>query len=185
MSERYKVVDDSIPTFITLTLIDWVDLFVKPQYTSILDDSLNFCREMKGLRIHAYIYMTSHIHLIVTSVQQPVKSILRDFKSHTAKQIIQTIKEGDESRREWLLNKMSYAGDRIKRNANYKVWQDGFHPVVLDTPRKLEQRLHYIHENPRELQLVDDPLHWTNSSLRAYTDEKYMGSVRLDVLFNR
>jgi len=33
MSERFKVIDSGVPTFVTLTLIDWVDLFIKPQYT--------------------------------------------------------------------------------------------------------------------------------------------------------
>lgn len=185
MSERYKVVDDTIPTFITLTIIDWVDLFVKPQYTQILDDALNFCHVKKGLRIHAYVYMTSHIHLIATSVNEPLQNIIRDFKRHTSKHIIKTIQNQSESRREWLLNKMSYAGDRIKRNTNYKVWQDGFHPVLLDTPEKLEQRIAYIHQNPMEIDLVDDYSNWKNSSFLAYTDEKYLNRVKLDVLFNR
>lgn len=148
MSERYKVIDNSIPTFITLTIIDWVDLFVKPQYTEILDDALNYCHDEKSLRIHAYVYMTSHIHLIVTSEDEPIQSIIRDFKRHTSKQIIITIHNQHDSRREWLLNKMSYAADRIKRNTNYKVWRDGFHPVILDTREKVEQRTTYCSSKP-------------------------------------
>ena len=183
MSERYKVIDSSTPTFITLTIIDWVDLFTKPQYTVIMDKSLNYCTQNKGLRVHAYVYMTSHIHLIVSSNATPIEAIIRDFKSHTSKEIIKTIIEFPESRREWLLNKMSFAADRIKRNSNYKVWQDGFHPVILDTPQKLEQRLKYVHDNPTEIQLVSHPMHWTNSSYLAYTDEKHQSNVELDVLF--
>lgn len=185
MSERYKVIDDTVPTFITLTIIDWVDLFTKPQYTEILDDALNYCYDKKGLRIHAYVYMTSHIHLIVTSVGEPIQNIIRDFKRLTSRQIIKTIQNQPDSRREWLLNKMSYAADRIKRNANYKVWKDGFHPVILDTPEKLEQRIAYVHQNPLELDLVDDYINWINSSMLAYTDEKHLKRVKLDVLFNR
>jgi len=183
MSERYKVIDSSTPTFVTLTVIDWVDLFTKPQYTKILDDSLNYCIKHKGLIVHAYVYMTSHIHLIVTSNSVTLEHIMRDFKSFTSKEIIKAINEYPESRREWLLNKMSYAADRIKRNANYKVWQDGFHPVILDTPTKLEQRIKYIHENPMELQLVDHPLSWINSSYLAYEDEKHAPNVQLELLY--
>ena len=183
MSERYKVIDSTVPTFVTLTILDWIDLFTKPQYTKVLDDSLNFCVQNKGLRIHAYVYMTSHIHLIVSSVDSPLENIIRDFKSHTSKVLIKTIQEYPESRREWLLNKMSYAADRIKRNANYKVWQDGFYPVILDLPSKLGQRIKYIHENPMELQLVDHPENWINSSLLAYGDEPHQSNVKLDILF--
>ena len=27
MSEKYKVIDSTVPTFITITVVDWVDLF--------------------------------------------------------------------------------------------------------------------------------------------------------------
>ena len=80
---------------------------------------------------------------------------------------------------------MSYAADRIKRNTNFKVWQDGFHPVVLDSPEKLEQRINYIHQNPNKLHLVNDCINWVNSSMQCYAHEKCLSSVKLDLLFNR
>jgi hypothetical protein len=67
MSEKYKVIDSTVPTFITITVVDWVDLLVRPVYCNILDDSLNYCIKEKGLSVHAYVYMTSHIHLILTT----------------------------------------------------------------------------------------------------------------------
>ncbi len=30
MSQRYNVIDSTVPTFVTLTIIDWVDLFIRP-----------------------------------------------------------------------------------------------------------------------------------------------------------
>ena len=47
MSEKYKVIDSTVPTFITLTVIDWVDLFVRPVYYNILDEPLNYCIKKK------------------------------------------------------------------------------------------------------------------------------------------
>jgi REP element-mobilizing transposase RayT len=114
--------------------------------------------------------MTSHIHLIVTSSSVPLNQIIRDFKKHTAKQLLKTIKEAPESRREWLLNKFSYASDRNTRGSNYKVWQDGFHPVILDTNKKLKQRVDYIHGNPLNTGLVNEEKNWAHSSFLAYTD---------------
>ena len=114
--------------------------------------------------------MTSHIHLIVTSSSVPLNQIIRDFKKHTAKQLLKTIKETPESRREWLLNKFSYASDRNTRGSNYKVWQDGFHPVILDTNKKLKQRVDYIHGNPLNTGLVNEEKNWVHSSFLAYTD---------------
>jgi len=37
MSEKYKVIDSTEPTFITV--VDWVDLFIRPVYCNILDES--------------------------------------------------------------------------------------------------------------------------------------------------
>jgi len=50
MSQRYKVIDSNQPTFVTLTIIDWVDLFIRPVYFNVLDDSLNYCITHKGLQ---------------------------------------------------------------------------------------------------------------------------------------
>jgi len=56
MSDKYKVIDSTVPTFITITIVDWVDLFIRPIYCNILDESLNYCIKEKGLSVHAYVY---------------------------------------------------------------------------------------------------------------------------------
>jgi REP element-mobilizing transposase RayT len=85
MSEKYKVIDSTVPTFITITIVDWVDLFVRPIYCNILDESLNYCIKEKGLSVHAYVYMSSHIHLIVTAFDGELQNVIRDFKKFTSK----------------------------------------------------------------------------------------------------
>ncbi|WP_165750328.1 hypothetical protein [Cellulophaga sp. Z1A5H] len=42
MSQRYKVIDSTVPTFVTITIIDLVDLFIRPTYFKIVDASLNY-----------------------------------------------------------------------------------------------------------------------------------------------
>ncbi|NQX85928.1 MAG: transposase [Flavobacteriaceae bacterium] len=135
MSQRYKVIDITEPTFVTITVIDWVDLFVRPIYFKILDDSLNYYIENKGLNVHAYVYMSSHTY-IISSYDNELQDIIRDFKKYTYKEFVKAIKAYPESRREWLLAKFSYAAKRIKKGPNYKVWKDGFHPVILDNHKK-------------------------------------------------
>lgn len=136
MSEKYKVIDSTVSTFITITVLDWVDLFVRPVYSTIIDDALNYGIKEKGLSVHAYVYMTSHLHLIVTAFDGELQNVVRDFKKFTSKKLVAAIVEHPESRREWLLRKFSYEAQKSGRAANYKLWQDGFHPVILDTFRK-------------------------------------------------
>jgi len=170
MSNKYKVIDSTQPTFITITVIDGVDVFVRLEYFKILDDSLNYCIEDKGLKVHAYVYMTSHIHLIVSSDTAQLQDIIRDFKKFTSKQLVLAIKEYPESRREWLLRKFRYAAKRIRRGTNYKFWKDGFHPVLLDSVKKMEQRVNYIHYNPVAAGFVYHERDWINSSYCAYEE---------------
>ena len=87
MSERYKVIDSTLPNFITLTITDWVDLFVRPQYCKVLDESLNYCVQNMGISIHAYVYMTSHVHMIVSSSKTPIPEFVRNFKVHLRKNL--------------------------------------------------------------------------------------------------
>ena len=172
MSERYKVIDSSQPTFITLTITHWVDLFVRKEYTNILDEGLKFYIENKGLKVHAYVYMTSHIHLIVSSNKLEIQDFVRGFKSYTSKEFLPIINHQIESRKEWLLAKFSYAANRIARGGNYKIWKDGFHPVILDTNNKIQQRVEYIHYNPIDAGFVFHERDWVNSSYRKYENEK-------------
>ena len=164
MSEKYKVIDSTVPTFITITVVDWVDLLVRPNYCTILDESLNYCIKEKGLSVYTYVYMTSHIHLIVTAFDGELQNVIRDFKKFTSKKLIEVIKEYPESRREWLLRKFSFEAQKTGRAKNYKVWQDDFHPVILDTVEKIEQRVNYIHYNPIEGEIVFHERDYVKSS---------------------
>ena len=171
MSEKYKVIDSTVPTFITITVVDWVDLFVRPIYCNILDESLNYCIKEKGLSVHAYVYMTSHVHLIVTAFDGELQNVIRDFKKYTSKKLIEAIQEYPESRREWLLRKFSFEAQKSGRAKNYKLWKDGFHPVILDTLEKMEQRVNYIHYNPVEAEIVFNERDYVNSSYRNYEED--------------
>ena len=170
MSERYKVRDTEETYFITLTIVDWVDLFTRARYVDILHDAMNYCIKSKGLIIYAYVIMPSHVHMLATG-SQPLNDIIRDLKKHTSKEFITAINEIGESRKEWLLNKFAYEAKRIKRGKNYKVWKDGFHPKIMDRTEKLEAAYNYIHYNPIAAGYVAHEQDWLASSARAYLDD--------------
>jgi putative transposase len=149
VSEKYKVRNPEGIYFITLTVIDWVDLFTRPVYKHIIIDSLEYCINSKELIVYAYVIMSNHLHLIVGSGENfRLQDIIKDFKKFTSKELIRAVIELPESRREWLLNKFSFAANRIIRGKEYKIWKDGFHPIELSNREILEQKLIYIHENP-------------------------------------
>ena len=169
MSHKYKVRNPRGIYFITITIIDWVDLLIRAVYKHIIIESLEYCQKNKGLIIYAYVIMSSHLHLIVSSDEDfKLEDTMRDFKKYTSKRFIEAINENAESRREWLLKKFAYASNRIKRGGKYKVWMDGFHPIELSDRVILEQKLNYIHENPVIEEIVINEEDYKYSSANSY-----------------
>jgi putative transposase len=126
--DKYIIRNQHEAYFLTLTVVQWVDLFSRKEYRDIVTDSLNYCIEHKNLELYAWVIMTNHIHL-VASCKEPFKlsDFLRDFKKFTSKRFIDKISEIPESRRDWLLDKFSFEARRTKRAENYKIWMDDNH----------------------------------------------------------
>ena len=170
MSERYKVYNDQIPHFITFTVVGWVDVFSRELYKDILCKSLIFCMQKKGLKLHAWVFMTNHVHLIVsTSEGKKIGNFIRDMKKHTANEIIKAItKNNQESRRAWMLNMFEYTGRNNNNNEQYQFWQQDYHPICLDSHEKTRERLHYLHNNPVKSGIVWLPEDYKHSSATDY-----------------
>ena len=148
-------------------------MFVRNAYRDCIINALTYCKENKGLTVHAYVVMTSHIHFILSANEgKELSAIIRDFKKHTSKELIKLIKEIPESRREWLLNKFSYEAKRTKRGKDYILWQEGYHAKQLETNEFLEEKLNYIHENPVEAGFVSRAEDYLYSSARDYCGEQ-------------
>lgn len=174
MSSKYKVGEDAIPHFITFSVVGWIDVFSREQYKTIFIESLKYCQAQKGMVLHAWIIMTNHVHLIISSTTNRLDEIVRDLKKYTSKQIIKAILENNtESRKEWMLNIFRYAGKNNSNNTTYQFWKQDYHPIELNNTEKLQQRLNYLHENPVRSGLVWDPWHYKYSSaIDYYTNEQ-------------
>ncbi|MGE0076376.1 MAG: transposase [Bacteroidales bacterium] len=177
MSEKYKVIDTMYSYFITITLVEWQKLFQIPLYAEIVIDSIRYCQNNKGLELFGYVIMPSHIHLIARAEQYPLSEVVRDFKKFTATRIIEELSKDLEHHS--TLTIFADAANRIKRNRNYKVWQDGFHPEVISSNQFFYQKLKYIHDNPVEAALSKLPEQYPYSSARNYAELDYI----LEIVF--
>ena len=183
MSSKYKVGEDAIAHFVTFSVIGWIDIFSRECYREIFVQSLKYCQENKGLKLHAWVIMTNHVHLIISSDTYKLEHIVRDLKKYTSKQIIKAIEENQiESRKEWMLNIFNFVGSQNNNNKVYQFWKQDYHPIELDTAEKLSQRLDYLHNNPVRSGLVWEAWHYKYSSAIDYnTNEK--GLITIDHLF--
>ena len=180
MSEKYKFRDVEGIYFVSPTIIHWIDLFTRKEFKHIVVDSLIYCQKEKGLVIHAWVIMPSHLHLIISTNKDALEDIMRDFKKHVSKSVIKKLDFINESRKEWLLRAFSKAAVRIKRNTNYKVLQDGKQPKQLESNKFMQEKLDYIHNNPVESELVDEPEHYIYSSARDYAGMN--GLLKVDLI---
>ena len=175
MSVKYKTGDDQLPHFITFSVVDWIDVLTRNEYKDILVESLKYCIREKGMRLNAWVIMTNHVHLIMSSKAGfKISDILRDLKKYTSKQIVKTIKESlIESRKVWMLYMFERAAKRNSNNKDFQFWQHDNHPIELSTPGMLKERVDYLHENPVKAGIVSEPHHYVyGSAVDYYTNQQ-------------
>ncbi|MBC7388137.1 MAG: transposase [Opitutaceae bacterium] len=149
MAQTYRVYDQEGLYFITCTVHQWVDVFTRKIYTDILLDSLRYCQTNKGLEVFAWVIMSNHIHLIIRSKENKLSDIIRDFKKHTSKKIMEAIElNQQESRQKWLLW-------LLKKDGHIWFWQEGYHGEEIQTPEFLKSKIEYIHLNPVRAGIVE------------------------------
>ena len=169
MSTKYKATTTEDCYFMTLTIVDWIDLFTRLKQKHIITEALAYCQQNKGLELYAYCLMPSHLHLLAKATEGFIMSdVIRDFKKFTSKQIIRTINEHPESRRAWLLEHFNKACQHLKRAQQYTVWQNGYHAEIAFSNSFIKEKIHYIHNNPVKEKIVEHPEDYVFSSARNY-----------------
>ena len=171
--DQYKIYDQHAVYFLTLTIVDWIDLFTRSDYSLIVTDSLNYCIKNMNLEVYSWVIMSNHVHLIV-KVGEPfeMSGFLRDFKKFTSKAFIKRMNEINESRKEWMLDRFGYEAKRIGRAKNYKVWKDDNHAIEIADYIAIEPRIDYIHNNPVKALIVTQPEDYYFSSAIDYAGGK-------------
>jgi len=177
MGIRNRITSGNI-YFLTLTIVEWVDIFSRPIYRHAMVDSLNYCIAEKGLEVYCWCIMTNHLHLVAgTKDEVNLSDILRDLKKYTSKAFIDIIKETPESRGSWMLNQFWYAGKFKKNIKYYKVWRDGNEAKEIQSVEFLEEKMNYIHFNPVRAEFVAKPEDYLYSSARDYSGDKGLVNI--------
>ena len=171
MSEGYKIRDQTLPHFITFTVVDWIDVFTRQTYKDVIIESLDYCIQNKGMILYGYVIMSNHIHMIIQSQEATLSDLIRDFKKFTAKSILEKIQNSPESRREWMLERFKLATESHSRNKNYQLWQYGNHPEEVYSNKFMWTKLDYIHLNPVRAGIVEKASHYVYSSASNYVSD--------------
>lgn len=155
--------------YLTLTVVDWVDVFMRKNHRDAVIESFKYCQKEKGLIIFAYCIMSNHIHIIANTDERfHLSDVMLDFKKFTTKKIIAQIKNKPESRREWMLKLFEDHAVTSQKHKTYKFWKAGNHAIELYSEKFVWEKINYIHNNPVKEGLVKNPEDWCYSSASNY-----------------
>ena len=172
---RYRIFETEYPYFLTCTIVGWLPVFTRPETVKIILDSWSFLQDKRRLQLFGYVILENHLHLIASAADLATQ--IGDFKSWTARQIIDHLQERCAGT---LLRQLHREKARHKIDRAYQVWQEGSQPKQIQNEGMMRQRLDYIHYNPVKRGYVDLPEHWRYSSARNYLGQPGLVPVTTD-----
>lgn len=152
--------------FVTTTVVNHIHLFKREGLIRIILDSFHYLRTVKRIQIFVFVIMPNHIHLIARfRGDYTLSNAMRDFKRHTARQII---RQHQTENIKNILNLLRKANN--DKNQNFKVWESHYDARDIFSVEFLEQKMNYIHYNPCQphWKLADLPEEYPWSSAQFY-----------------
>jgi REP element-mobilizing transposase RayT len=168
--------------FLTLNVVDRIDVFTRPAYKQVVADALNHFVDLGQITIYAWCLMTHHLHLLVKTPQDYGPAYFeRDFKKYTTPEILKAIDVEMDLRKDWMIPRLEDYGKTLKRIEMLHLWQNCSSPLHIDStePDLLISQIEHIHENPVRERIVDLPEAYLYSSARDYIGGKGLVKVKV------
>lgn len=150
--------------FITASLIEWKHLFITPQYANIPLNSLAWMQGHRRILLFAFVIMPSHLHAIIKPIGNTVGTVLQQFGSFTAHEVLKKLSADHQQD---LLDLFQ----EKKRDSRHEhsIWQD-IQAKNIYSMKFLQQKVEYIHQNPmgKDWKLVKDRADYLYSSVGYY-----------------
>ena len=162
---KYRITEDHFVYFVTFSVVDWLPIFIDEESCLIITNSLNYCNKNKKLRTNAYVIMPTHMHAIVFDKDHDIQRLqetINDLRRHMGKALIDYCSENLQP--EFLRLIINKSGE----DRRHRFWQSGIHPVSIYTHPFWEQKINYIHDNPRMKGLVREAQCWRFSSAKYW-----------------
>jgi REP element-mobilizing transposase RayT len=122
------------------------------------------------MKLFVFVIMPNHIHLNCRFTREyTISDMMRDFKRHTARQIIRQLQAENITDSLGLLQRLNK-----DERQEFKVWEDRYDARDVFSEEFLEQKVDYIHHNPCQphWNLAEVPEEYPWSSARFYILDK-------------
>jgi putative transposase len=141
MSRITRRVKQSGVYFVTTETWQRRQVFLKPEPSRILLEQLLECRDRRFYKLHAFVVMPEHLHMLITPGQET-----------PLEKAVMMIKGGS-----------SY---RIKKELlhSFPIWMSGYHDRWIRDAHEYRIRKQYIELNPVKARLVERPFAYALSS---------------------
>jgi len=113
-------------------------------YDALLDSLIFYCNKYKA-GLFGYVFMPTHIHLLIRIDGEKLSAFMRDFKKYISQK----------------------AARNLGLNMSH-IWAPRYHKIVIFSEDIFYTKLKYMHNNPVKSGLVCNPEDWENSSARHY-----------------
>jgi len=156
--------------FVTTNAVNRFHLFQHDSAKRVIADSFHFLRTSGRMNLYVFVVMPNHIQFIARfSKDCTLVDMMRDFKRHTARQIIRELQAREKEKSLSLLRQANTDARQV-----YKVWEDNYDGRDVFCPEFLQQKIDYIHWNPCQVQwkLAENPEENPWSSARFYMAEQ-------------
>ncbi len=160
---RYEIYEPTHPHFITCTVLHWIPIFTNKESVKIVIDSLKYLQQSDNLKIHAYVILENHLHLVARS--DDLAKTIKNFKSFTAKELLQLLQQKNVKT---ILDQLAFYKKAHKTHTEYQIWQEGMQPKLIQSEQMMREKIEYIHHNPLKRGYVDEAKHWCYSSAIDY-----------------
>lgn len=116
--------------------------------------------ERFAARVHAYCWMTNHIHILMQVGDKPLGALIQRIASQYARQ---------------LQKRFDTTGHLFERR---------YHAVIVDADKYLLELVRYIHLNPVRANMVDTPDHYVWSRHHAYRGSTQISWLHTDFVLS-
>ena len=170
---RYKIYEPTHPHLVTCTILHWLPIFTRQESVDIILNSLKFLQKQDNLKLHAYVILENHLHMVLRS--DDLQKSMESFKKFTAREILKLLQRENAKT---ILDQFAFYKKAHRKEKTYQVWEEGYQPKLIQSEAMLKVKIDYIHYNPVKRGYVDSAVHWRYSSARDY--EGGYGLIEID-----
>ena len=143
---RYKIYEPTHPHFVTCTILHWLPIFTRQESVDIILNSLKFLQKQDNLKLHAYVILENHLHMILRS--DDLQKSMESFKKFTAREILKLLQRENAKT---ILDQLAFYKKAHRKEKTYQVWEEGCQSKLIQSEAMLKVKIDYIHYSKEDM----------------------------------